>query len=265
MSTATDPTLRPGRTTVRVEAAGERARVDLAAVTGTDHAPVIRPLLLGSTRDHARVSLVPEGALLLAGDAIELHVSVGPGVLLELIEPGGTVAYAMDGGHATWTVEVDVAEGGALLWRGEPFVVAAGADVTRTTRVQAGAGAAVVLRETVVLGRHGEAAGTVRLLQEVTASDGTPLLVEDLPLGPAAVGQLLGGHRVVGSVLALGVAVPEPVDAEAADRFELESGDVMLRRLTDAAHLAHDAATWDQLVRAICSWTSNSIPRAAAR
>ncbi|GGO91872.1 hypothetical protein GCM10011584_26980 [Nocardioides phosphati] len=265
MSTATDPRLRTGRTTVRVTADGERARVELSAVTGADHAPVVRPMLVGSGRDHARVSLVPDGALLLAGDAIELHVSVGPGVLLELLEPGGTVAYAMDGGHATWTVQIDVADGGALLWRGEPFVVASGADVMRTTRVRVGAGAAVVLRETVVLGRHGESPGVVRLLQEVTSADGSPLLVEDLCLEPAAVGPLLGGHRVIGSVLALGLPAPGPGAADPSGRFELESGDVLLRRLADAAHLAHDAATWDQLVRAICSWTSNSMPRAAAR
>jgi urease accessory protein len=264
VSTATDACLRTGRTTIRVEADAERVRVDLAAVTGTDHAPVVRPLLIDSGRDRARVSLVPEGALLLAGDAIELHVSVGAGVLLELVEPGGTVADAMDGDLASWSVEIDVADGGALLWRGEPFVVAAGADVTRTTRVRLGAGAAAVLRETVVLGRHGEPPGTVRLVQKVTAVDGTPILVEDLHLDPAAVGPLLGGHRVVGSVLALGLPAEAPV-ADAPGRFDLESGDLLLRTLTDAAHLAHDAGSWDQLVRAICSWTSNSMPRAAAR
>jgi urease accessory protein len=260
MSTATDAGVRTGRTTVRVAADGDRVHVDLSAVTGADHAPVVRPLLLGASRDHARVSLVPEGALLLAGDAIEIRVEVGPGVLLELIEPGGTVAYAMDGGSARWSVDIEVAAGGALLWRGEPFVVAAGADVLRTTRLRLGAGAAAVLRETVVLGRHGEQAGVIRLLQDVAAADGTPLLVEDLRLDPSAVGPLLGGHRVIGSVLALGIAVDE-----APDRFVLQGGDVLLRTLADAAHLAHDAATWDQLVRAICSWTSNSMPRAAAR
>ena len=76
-----------------------------------------------------------------------------PGGSLEIVEPGGTVAYAMRGRSARWDVTVEVDAGGTLVWHGEPFVVAEGADVTRTTSVELAAGASVSLRETLVLGR----------------------------------------------------------------------------------------------------------------
>ena len=51
-----------------------------------------------SAPDRARVALVPEQAVLLAGDHVTVSVRVGAGAALEIVEPGGTVAYAMRGG-----------------------------------------------------------------------------------------------------------------------------------------------------------------------
>ena len=79
-----------------------------------------------------RVALVPEQAVLLAGDHVTVSVRVPAGRVLDIVEPGGTVAYAMRGGQARWDVTVEIEEGAGLVWHGQPFVVAAGADVRRT-------------------------------------------------------------------------------------------------------------------------------------
>lgn len=246
-------------TTVSVLQDGDRVRVHTSA-TGPAQRPLIRPMLLSADSTAARVSLVPEGAVLLAGDEVRIRITVGPGALLDLQEPGGTVAYDMRGGRATWDVEISLAAGAALVWRGEPFVVADGADVRRRTRIVAGAGSRIALRETLVLGRHGERGGRIRQALSVEDADGSPVLLEELDVSAATGAGLLGGHRVVGSVLALGVLVPP-----SPDRFDLEAGGHLLRRLTGEAHTAHDRAAWDQIVREICSCTSNSMPFATAR
>ncbi len=173
--------------------------------------------------DGTRVALVPEQAVLLAGDRVTVSVRVGAGQSLELVEPGGTVAYAMRGHTAHWDVDVEVEPGGRLVWRGEPLVVAQGADVRRTTRVDLGAGAAVVLRETLVLGRHGEAPGRLVARTDVHR-DGEEVLVEELD---AAVG--LGPHRVLDQSLCLGLACR-------AEGMVLQSGDRLHRWLGAETH-----------------------------
>ncbi len=147
--------------------------------------------------DGVRVALVPEQAVLLAGDHVTLTVRVGAGQGLEIVEPGGTVAYAMRGRQARWDVRVVVEEGGSLVWHGEPFVVAQGADVLRSTTIDLAPGASLNLRETLVLGRSREGPGTLVSRTDVRR-DGVPVLVEELD---AALG--LGPHRVVDQVLML--------------------------------------------------------------
>ncbi len=147
--------------------------------------------------DAVRVALVPEQAVLVTGDRVTVAVHVTAGQRLEIVEPGGTVAYAMRGGQASWDVRVAVEEGGSLVWHGEPFVVAQGADVMRSTTIDLAPGACLKLRETLVLGRSGEHPGALVSRTEVRR-DGVPVLVEELD---AALG--LGPHRVVDQVLEL--------------------------------------------------------------
>lgn len=246
----TIPTLARTRTdashtAVQVWAVEGRVRVRTRADAGAD-APVIRPVLVSSDAVSARVCLVPEGALLLAGDAIELDVVVGPGVLLELVEPGGTVAYDMRGGGARWDVSVHLEAGARLVWHGEPFVVASGACVDRSTSVVMDEGALLAVRETLVLGRHGEAGGRLRQRCTVQSPDGIPVLVEDLELDSAATGPLLGGSRTMGSVLQLGT-VPDP----APDTLLLEAGGGLTRRFGDHAHEVQPEGPWLGVVRAV--------------
>jgi urease accessory protein len=247
-------TLLPDRTGARrtrlvVDAAAGRPRVR-SETTGDPRRPCLRPLIIDSGEGYARICLMPDGALLLAGDTIRLEVTLGPGVRLELVEPAGTVAYDMRGGEASWDVSLFLGERSTLVWAGEPFVVSAGARVSRSTDVRLGTGARLAVREMLVLGRHQERSGALSQTWSARDADGTDLLVEEVLLDETAHRPgILGGNRVLGSVLALGFDLPDNVCREG--RLDLDSGGTMWRRLSAEAHQAvHDDA-W-QAVRDAC-------------
>ena len=173
--------------------------------------------------DRTRIALVPDQAVLLAGDHVEVSVRVGSGRTLQIVEPGGTVAYAMRGSSARWDVTIEVEDGGSLVWEGQPFVVAEGADVSRRLAVNLAGSARVTLRETLVLGRSGEQPGRLVSRTDVRRDD-LPVLVEELD---ASVG--LGRHRVVDQVLCLGWEC-------AGEGLALESGDRLHRWLGAETH-----------------------------
>jgi urease accessory protein len=206
-------------------------------------------MVLDHDTTSARISLVPEGALLLAGDHVELDVEVTAGARLDLVEPGGTVAFPMHGGTASWDVRISVAQGATLTWAGEPLIVSAGADVRRSTHIRCAAGGRVVLRETLVLGRYAEQPGSVR--QSTSAADGRnrPILVEELDLDAASAATLLGGGRVVSTVLAIGVA---PVEPSGPLRFDLDAhAAVQWRWLGMQTHESRLDAAWRSAVEAL--------------
>lgn len=229
---------------------GGRARVSMTTADSTDR-PVIRPMLMRSDDAGATVSLMPEGALLLAGDAIEIEIFVGPGARLELLEPAGTVAYAMNGCHASWNVTIELAAAASLVWAGEPFVVAEGASVHRSTTIRLDAGASMAWRETLVLGRHGERPGS--LCQEVTVSGhgDVPVLHEGLALGLDSSPLLLGGARAIGSVLVLGQRLPADMSVGTGARYELEAEGTLVRHLASDAHLAVLGSVWSAARRQV--------------
>jgi len=222
------------RVHVEVDPHGGRARVRI----GTDArptAPVLRPWLHRTDDTGAVVSLVPEGAMLLAGDHVRVELRVGPGARLDVVEPAGTVAYPMHatpGACAVWEVDVRLDEGASLRWLSQPFVVAEGAVVRRSTRVAMGAGSRLLLRETIVLGRAGEAPGTLSSSLRVADPD-RPVVVEDLDLGPAAPPLLLGRSRVLDTLLLLGEPVPGGTDQ---GRLDLDAGGHLWRSLVVEAH-----------------------------
>ena len=204
----------------------------ITQVSGGPDRPTIRPVLIDCSSSGARISLVPQGALLLDGDAVSLHIEVGEGVSAHLVEPAGTVAYDMRGGSASWEVTIDVGVGATLIWDGEPFVAAAGSDTAWTARIRLAEGARLRWREILVLGRHGESPGRLRHTLDVHAMDGRPLLVDTLDVGPGCSGAL-GGHRVMGSTLLIGLDEP----AATGIRFALESGGELIRSLAGEMHL----------------------------
>lgn len=237
-------TERLGRTRLRVSPgpAGGRCQVRTAVTRSDATASALRAVVVEHTSVGARVALVPEGALLLAGDAIEVDVSVDDGLDVEIVETSGTVAYDMRGSSARWDVRIDLAAGATLRWAGLPFVVAAGAEVARSVRVRCADGSRLALRETLVLGRYGEGPGAVH--QRTTVHDPAgPVLVEDLPIDAASAGWLLGGSRVLSSVLSVGTEVAETADD--LDRYDLDRpGAVLWRRLGRQAHDAELADAW---------------------
>lgn len=181
-----------------------------SAVRVRTRSSLLAPRILRVTPTSARVALVATTALLLAGDAVELDVVVGEGVELELVEVAATVAYAGRGGSCSWAANLTVAEGASLRWPGEPFVVATDARATRTTHADVADGGSLVLRDTLVLGRHGETGGELVARTDIVHA-GRPALVEEFHLSPQddAPG-IRGGHRVVDQVTTIGAAGISP-------------------------------------------------------
>lgn len=247
------------RTRIRVDAPpGGRVRV-LATTDGDPGKPCLRAVILHSAPGYAKVALVPDGALLLAEDAIGLGVEVGAGTRLDLVEPAGTVAYDMRGGAASWEVSLRLAEGATLTWAGEPFVLSAGSSVRRSTDVTLGRGARLALRETLVLGRHDEPSGAMDQRWRARGPDGAEVLAEDLLVGDGTERPgILGGHRAVSSVVALGFRVAE--DVAAPQRLDLDDLDgpggtagtcgTLWRALASHAHQADLHETWQAVLRA---------------
>lgn len=193
-----------------------------------------RPLLVDGTR--ARIALVGLCATLLSGDDLRIEIDVGAGVDLELVEPAGTVAYNAKGGCASWSATITVAEGSSLIWAAASFVVSAGADVRRETKIILGDSAKVLFRETLIMGRSGESGG--RLRAHLEAHDPhQPLLIEDLDLTDAetsALPGILGDNRVLATAVILGVR-PEP--SSNPHVTHLAGPGALARSLSTDAHL----------------------------
>lgn len=164
-----------------------------------------------------RVGLVATTALLLGGDEVELVVEVGPDSALELFDVAGTVAYHGRGRSAGWHTVISVAAGGSLTYAGQPLVVSDGADVTRTLQADLAASAQLRLRDTLVLGRTGQRGGRVRS-ETLLRVGGAEVWREDTDLDPAGIRDrpgLLGGRRVLDSVLTVGRPTPDRAPATA--------------------------------------------------
>jgi urease accessory protein len=233
-----------GRVRVQIRSDGPRGRGHLG----------LRVLDAGP--DLARVALVAEGALLVAGDDVSVGMRVGAGVRLEVVEPAGTVAFDMRGGSARWGVRVEVADGGELIWRAEPVVVATGAVVDRDIAITLDGTGSLALREVLVLGRLRESGGIVRQRLRATGPGG-PLLAEDLALDGAhpRVG-VLGGHRVLDSVTVLGRRATRVPTPEGAHRLELEGDGTVVRHLGAQTH----ASPLDDLWAAIAARRPEPVP-----
>lgn len=162
----------------------------------------LSPRTLRTDANSARIALVGTTALLLAGDHVRIGIDVAAGCHLDMVDTAGTVAYDGRGGASSWTVDITVADGASLTWKAEPFVVADGADVTRTTTVTLAPTGVALLRETLVLGRSGEAGGALFARTRVTHG-GRPLLAEDLDLTDRDARSrpgVLGGRQVLDTV-----------------------------------------------------------------
>ncbi|HMR49995.1 MAG TPA: urease accessory protein UreD [Arachnia sp.] len=202
--------------------------------------------------DEVHVVLVPTMALLLDGDHIELRVSVGAGTRLRVVEISGTVAYSGPGNGASYLTTAEVGPGGALAWLGQPFVLAAGSQVRRSTTVSLEEGATACIREILVLGRTGEESGTGRIATRIDDETG-PLLVEELAIGTAhRLPGILGRAKVLDQITLVGT---DPRESH-PDTLRLAGRGAVNRRLAASAHLTAE----DDLAE---SWAAHAF--AAAR
>jgi urease accessory protein len=159
------------------------------------------------------------------------------------------VAFDMRGGEARWDVQLTLAEGATLTWAGEPFVLAGGARVERSTTALLGVGARLAVRETLVLGRYAERGGHLTQTWTATGPDQEPLLVEQLVLDETTPRPgVLGGHRALGSVVALGLDLDPEVCP--GGRMDLESGGTIWRGLSHEAHTAVPSEAWSAVLDA---------------
>jgi urease accessory protein len=209
-------------TRIAITAGEPRAHVELTV-------GALAPRLISRDTVRAQVALAAAGMVLLGGDHVHIEIDVGPGCTLEIEDVGGTVAYP--GARSSWTLEARIGAGGTLSWNGLPFVVTDGADVERHSSVTLESDSRAVIRETLVLGRHGEHGGRLLSALSVVDTDG-PLLIERLEAdGSAPEPGVLGGNRVLDAVIAVGFRPPaRPNDLE----FDGAGG--MARHLSDHTH-----------------------------
>src|SRR5258707_2270039 len=186
-----------------------KAAAALVAEPGEDGAtrlPVVRsqaPLTVRRPAD--AVYLVGGAAGPLGGDVLELRIDVRPGATLRLRAVAASVALpGRDGRESVLEVTATVGAGARLEYLPEPTVAAAGARHRTEMRVRLATGAALTLRDEVILGRHGERGGSCRTRLHVDLA-GRPLLRHELDVsgtGEARLGPpVLAGHRAVGSLL----------------------------------------------------------------
>lgn len=205
------------------------------------------PLVLRSTPD--ALYLVGGAGGPLGGDDLALEITVGAGAHLTVRTAAASVALPGDGPSEVH-VRATVAAGGELRWLPEPVVVAQASVHHMGTTVELEAGASLLWREELVLGRHGEAGGSIVSRTDVDLA-GEPLLRHELALGPlfpAAAGPAVtAGARAVGSILLAGLhrapvqavafgptAAILPLAGAGVQIVALAAGAVELRRLLDA-------------------------------
>jgi urease accessory protein len=185
-----------------------RARAAVVAEAGPDgrtRLAVLRsqpPIMLRPTP--GALYLAASAAGPLGGDDLQLSVTVGPGAQLTVRTVAAAVALPGAGGASSFTWTLSVAAGGRLAVLPEPTVVADGAEHRAAVHAEVARGGTLVLREEVLLGRHGERGGRHLSSLRVDAG-GRPLLRSELALDgtdPVSTGPASAiGARACGSLL----------------------------------------------------------------
>lgn len=182
------------------------AAADADGGTGGTRLPVLRsqaPLVLRRTPE--AVYLVGGAAGPIGGDALDLRIEVRDGAALRVRTAAAAVALpGPDDLESVLTVTATVGPGARLEYLPEPVVVAAGARHATMLQVTLAEGASLVLRDELILGRHGEPGGASRTSLRVDYAN-RPLLrqalevsgTDEAGLGPA----VLSGHHAAGTLL----------------------------------------------------------------
>ncbi|WP_328540018.1 urease accessory protein UreD [Streptomyces sp. NBC_00344] len=182
------------------------------------------PLALRRTRGSgtaAGVTVVGAMSAPLNGDRLAVEAEVRPGARLRLGSAAATIALPGHGDEpARYDIRITVGEDAELCWLPEQLICVRGSRLRMTTRIDLAEGARLVFREEQVLGRHGEAPGTLGTRLTVRHG-GRPLLDQELGFGPRAAGgwdggAVLAGYRAVGQLL---VAEPGFVEKKPLPRL----------------------------------------------
>ncbi len=176
--------------------------------------------------DAARVALAAGTAGPLGGDdyALDVHVGAGSTLVLQevsmmLVLPGPT------GARSRMSITVNVEDDATFVWWPEPIIAAHRCNHRHDMRIALAPTARMILREEMVLGRHGEAPGDFISRLRVTRA-GRALYDQQLAFGPSAPGwkgaAVLGGGAAAGSIIAVdpgwtdGAPEPDPYHQNAA-------------------------------------------------
>jgi urease accessory protein len=184
---------------------------------GATRLPLLRsqvPLVLRRTPE--ALYLVSAAAAPLGGDRLDLRIKVSAGATLRLRTVAASVALpGVDGDESLLTVTATVEAGGRLEYLPEPVVIADGARHAADIRVSVAEGGFLLLRDELILGRHGERGGVYRGSIRADYA-GRPLLRQALDVSGsdtvAGGAAILSGHRAVGTLL----RVDPAADADAA-------------------------------------------------
>jgi urease accessory protein len=191
---------------------------------------------IAKTLNAARVCLAAGAAGPIGGDEYSLDIDVGAGSALVLRDISATLLLPGPcGEQSRMRTTIHVAADATLIWLPEPLIAARGCHHLNEVSIELDPGARLLLREELLLGRHGESPGTLR--QRLCVRRGSqPLHQQHLDLGPGASGwntpAVAGNHRALGSAL-----IVDPAWGDDIPQAKLLSGDAALLPLAGPAAL----------------------------
>jgi urease accessory protein len=213
-----------------------KAHAHLVVERDADGRSVIRtlrsaaPLTLLPVRGEPVVHLVNSAASPLGGDELTLSVRIGPQACLTLAGVAATIALpGPHGEKSRTTVHIELGDGASVSYLPEPTVVTRRARHESVLTVSLGTGAQLRARETVVLGRAGEAAGELTTALHVTRC-GRPVLRQELRVTT----EMLLGKRVLATELST-EDIRETASGERWSRTRLAAGGTLTAALADDA------------------------------
>lgn len=177
------------------------AEAPLLLKTPRQKEPEPWPQLTGA----ARVALTGGAAGPVGGDDYRVDVDVGDNSTLVFGDVSPTVLLpGPEDAASSYAVTITVGEHGTLIWLGEPLIAARRCNHVHDIHAVLHPSARLMMRDELLLGRHGEACGNLR--QRITVGRGDATLYrQDLSVGPDATGYngaaVLGRAHAAGSVL----------------------------------------------------------------
>lgn len=182
------------------------------AVGGLRRGERLAPRVLEVRPDAVHACLLPTQAGPLAGDHDRVRIVVGAGATL-VVRPVAATLALPGVRRIRLDLEVEVGRAGRLVLEEAPLILAAGAHIERSAAVRLAAGAVAALRDTLVLGRAGEAGG--RLVSTMRITDEQGLVLHDAMRHEPATARrdahvaFAPGHRVAATLCLLGIELPD--------------------------------------------------------